>query len=62
MKYAIAAAVLLAAGFPAVAAEPARFDVATLKQSPPIVGDSYQITLGLVKGRRFYMTNVTLSD
>jgi len=52
---------LLAAGLPAGAAEPPRFEAATLKQAPPPTGN-YPITLGLVKGSRFYMTNATLSD
>ncbi|HVY93543.1 MAG TPA: TIGR03435 family protein [Bryobacteraceae bacterium] len=61
MKYAIAAALLLLAGLPAGAAEPPHFEASTLKQAPPPTGN-YPITLGLVKGSRFYMTNVTLSD
>jgi len=61
MKYAAAMVLLLAAGLPAGAAEPPRFEAATLKQAPPPTGN-YPITLGLVKGSRFYMTNVTLSD
>ena len=61
MKHAAALVLLLAAGLPAAAAEPPRFDAATLKQAPPPTGN-YPITLGLVKGSRFYMTNVTLSD
>ena len=40
----------------------ARFEVATLKQSPPPQGDLISITLGAIKGDRFYMTNVTLND
>ncbi len=39
-----------------------RFDVATLKQAPPPQGDSYNITLGAIKGGRLYLTNVTLND
>jgi uncharacterized protein (TIGR03435 family) len=39
-----------------------RFEVATLKQSPPPQGDSYNITLGAIKGDRLYLTNVTLND
>jgi uncharacterized protein (TIGR03435 family) len=39
-----------------------RFEVATLKQSPPIQGDSYNITLGAIKNGRLYLTNVTLND
>ena len=61
MKYAITAALLLAAGLRAGAAEPLRFEAATLKQAPPPSGN-YPIVLGLVQGSRFYMTNVTLSD
>lgn len=53
---------LAAASLPlAFAAEPPRFEAATLKQAPPPSGN-YSITLGLVKGSRFYMTNATLSD
>jgi len=61
MKRALTVALLLAAGVPAGAADPPRFEAATLKQAPPPSGN-YPITLGLVKGSRFYMTNVTLSD
>ena len=61
MKCALALLLVLASGLPVNAAEPPRFDAATLKQAPPPSGN-YPITLGLVKGSRFYMTNVTLSD
>jgi uncharacterized protein (TIGR03435 family) len=61
MKYVLAIALSIAAALPAAAAEPPRFDAATLRQAPPPSGN-YPITLGLVKGSRFYMTNVTLSD
>ena len=61
MKYALAVVLLLATGLPAGAADPPRFEAATLKQAPPPSGN-YPIVLGLVKGSRFYMTNVTLSD
>jgi uncharacterized protein (TIGR03435 family) len=61
MKYALAMALLFTAALPVAAAEPARFDAATLRQAPPPSGN-YPIVLGLVKGSRFYMTNVTLSD
>ncbi|HEY4086791.1 MAG TPA: TIGR03435 family protein [Bryobacteraceae bacterium] len=61
MKYAVAVLLLLAGGIPAGAADAPRFAAATVKQAPP-PPDSYSITLGLVKGSRFYMTNVTLSD
>lgn len=61
MKRALTVVLLLAAGLPAGAADPPRFEAATLKQAPPPSGN-YPITLGLVKGSRFYMTNVTLSD
>lgn len=61
MKWAVALVLSLAAGLPADAAEAPRFEAATLKQAPPPTGN-YPITLGLVKGSRFYMTNVTLSD
>ncbi|HVW09839.1 MAG TPA: TIGR03435 family protein [Bryobacteraceae bacterium] len=61
MKRVIAAALLVAAGLPAALAEPPHFEAATLKQAPPPTGN-YPITLGLVQGSRFYMTNVTLSD
>jgi uncharacterized protein (TIGR03435 family) len=61
VKYVLAAALLLAAGIPAGAAEPPHFEAATLKQAQPPTGN-YPITLGLAKGSRFYMTNVTLSD
>lgn len=49
------AAGLFGAGLP-------RFEVATLKQAPPPQGDSYNITLGAIKGDRLYPTNVTLND
>jgi uncharacterized protein (TIGR03435 family) len=61
MRYDLAMVLLLATGLPAGAADPPRFDAATLKQAPP-PPSSYNITLGMVKGSRFYMTNVTLSD
>ncbi len=61
MKYALTIALLIATAVPAGAADAPRFDAATLKQAPP-PSESYSITLGLVKGSRFYMTNVTLSD
>lgn len=54
------AAGLFAAGL--FGADLARFEVATLKQSPPPQGDSYNITLGAIKGDRLYLTNVTLND
>lgn len=57
-------AILIAAVLPvhAIAVDAPRFEVATLKQAPPPGVESYPITLGLVKGTRFYMTNVTMSD
>jgi uncharacterized protein (TIGR03435 family) len=61
MKYLIVLALLVVSQLPASAAEPPRFEAATLKQAPPPSGN-YPITLGLVKGSRFYMTNATLSD
>lgn len=61
MKYAAAVVLLLAACLPAGATDAPRFEAATLRQAPPPSGN-YPITLGLVKGSRFYMTNVTLSD
>ena len=40
----------------------AKFEVATLKQSPPPQGDSISINLGGVRGNRLELTNVTLAD
>ena len=39
-----------------------RFDVATLKVSPPPKGDSFVINLGDFRNGRLTMTNVTLND
>lgn len=39
-----------------------RFDVATLKVSPPPQGDSFAINLGDFRNGRLTMTNVTLND
>jgi uncharacterized protein (TIGR03435 family) len=39
-----------------------RFDVATLKLSPPPQGDSFAINLGDFRNGRLAMTNVTLND
>jgi uncharacterized protein (TIGR03435 family) len=39
-----------------------RFDVATLKVSPPPKGDSFAINLGDFRNGRLTMTNVTLND
>jgi uncharacterized protein (TIGR03435 family) len=57
-----AIAIVLACATGLSGADLARFEVATLKQSPPPQSDSYNITLGAIKGDRFYMTNVTLND
>jgi len=60
---AIAGLILLAFVAQAGVADSApRFEVATLRQSPPPEGDSYPITLGVVSGSRLNLTNVTLSD
>lgn len=55
-------AIVLACAAGLSAADMPRFEVATLKQSPPPQGDSYNITLGAIKGDRLYLTNVTLND
>jgi len=39
-----------------------QFDVATVKQSPPPTGDSYNINLGTVRNGKVTLTNTTLSD
>src|SRR5712675_1181 len=62
MKALVTAVVVLGFAGTAGAADGPRFEVATFKQSPPIQGDSYPITLGAVNGSRLTFTNVTLSD
>ena len=57
-----AIAIVLACATALFGADLPRFEVATLKQSPPPQGDSYNITLGAIKGDRLYLTNVTLND
>lgn len=52
---------LVAAGV-APAQQSPRFDVATVKPSPPPAGDSYSINLGTIRNRRVELTNTTLSD
>jgi uncharacterized protein (TIGR03435 family) len=56
-----ATAIVLACAIGLPGADLPRFEVATLKQSPP-QGNFIDITLGEIKGDRFYMTNVTLTD
>ena len=46
----------------AVLAQQPEFEVATLKVSPPIVGDSFGINLGKVEGRTLTLTNASLAD
>ena len=54
------AIVLLLFALAASAAD--RFEIATLKQSPPITTDTYPITLGLIRNNRLDLTNTTLAD
>ena len=53
---------LLACATGLFSADLPRFEVATLKQSPPPHGRFVHITLGAIKGDRLYLTNVTLND
>jgi len=62
MRARIAIALLTLTCLAGAADNAPRFEVATLKQAPPPVGESYPITLGLVNGSRLNLTNVTLSD
>ncbi len=62
MRYRIVYAIMLVAASLAAADDHPRFEVATLKQSPPPEGDSISINLGGVRGNRLQLTNVTLSD
>ena len=58
-----ALAVVLAFASQLIAADTApHFDIATLKRSPPIQGDSYSIDLGTIRNGRLTLTNTTLSD
>ena len=44
-----------------ISAQP-QFEVATVKQSPPLTGDLYAINLGTVQNGKVTLTNTTLSD
>lgn len=46
----------------ALLAQAPRFEIATLKRSPPPSTDAYPITLGVVRDGKLNLTNVTLSD
>jgi uncharacterized protein (TIGR03435 family) len=56
----VAVAVLAGIALP-IRAQP-QFDVATVKQSPPPAGDSYNINLGTIRNGKVTLTNTTLSD